>query len=59
MDKLTASNISVSYGSNKIIENISLRLQQGEIVSLLGVSGVGKTTLFNVLSGLLVPEEGS
>jgi len=59
VDKLTASNISVSYGSNKIIENISLRLQQGEIVSLLGVSGVGKTTLFNVLSGLLVPEEGS
>ncbi len=59
MDKLTASNISVSYGSNKIIQNISLRLQQGEIVSLLGVSGVGKTTLFNVLSGLLVPEEGS
>ncbi|MDF2871389.1 MAG: transporter related [Anaerocolumna sp.] len=59
MDKLTASNISVSYGSNKIIENISLRLEQGEIVSLLGVSGVGKTTLFNVLSGLLVPEKGS
>ncbi len=59
MDKLTARNISVSYGSNKIIQNISLRLQQGEIVSLLGVSGVGKTTLFNVLSGLLVPEEGS
>ncbi|WOO38332.1 ABC transporter ATP-binding protein [Anaerocolumna sp. AGMB13020] len=59
MDKLTASNISVSYGSNKIIQNISLRLEQGEIVSLLGVSGVGKTTLFNVLSGLLVPEEGS
>jgi ABC-type nitrate/sulfonate/bicarbonate transport system ATPase subunit len=59
VDKLTASNISVSYGSNKIIENISLRLEQGEIVSLLGVSGVGKTTLFNVLSGLLVPEKGS
>lgn len=59
MDKLTANNISVSYGDNKILEQVSLQLNKGEIVSLLGVSGVGKTTLFNVLSGLLMPDTGS
>lgn len=59
MDKLKASNISVSYGGTKIIEDISIELNRGEIVSLLGVSGVGKTTLFNVLSGLLRPDSGT
>ncbi|SHK24805.1 ABC-type nitrate/sulfonate/bicarbonate transport system, ATPase component [Anaerocolumna jejuensis DSM 15929] len=59
MDRLTANNISVSYGGNKIIEDISIVLHKGEIVSLLGASGVGKTTLFNVLSGLLVPDSGT
>lgn len=59
MDRLTANNISVSYGGNKIIEEISIVLHKGEIVSLLGASGVGKTTLFNVLSGLLVPDSGT
>lgn len=59
MDRLTANNISVSYGGNKIIEDISIVLHKGEIVSLLGASGVGKTTLFNVLSGLLIPDSGT
>lgn len=59
MDRLTANNISVGYGGTKIIEDISIELNKGEIVSLLGVSGVGKTTLFNVLSGLLMPDSGT
>ena len=59
MDKLIANNISVSFDGVKIIENISIELGKGEIVCLLGVSGAGKTTLFNVLSGLLTPEEGN
>ena len=41
-----------------VVEDISIELKKGEIVSLLGVSGVGKTTLFNILSGLLAPDEG-
>ena len=55
---LKAENISVSFEGEKIIENISLSLSAGETVSLLGVSGGGKTTLFNVLSGLYAPDEG-
>ena len=46
---LKAENISVSFEGEKIIEDISLSLSEGETVSLLGVSGAGKTTLFNVL----------
>lgn len=58
MSLLKAENISVSFEDTRIIENISVALAEGETVSLLGVSGGGKTTLFNVLSGLHTPEEG-
>ena len=56
---LTVNNISKSYGDNQIIKDISIRLGKGELVSILGVSGVGKTTLFNVLSGLTLPDSGN
>lgn len=55
---LKAEHITHRYEKDNIIEDISLYLNQGEIVGLLGVSGVGKTTLFHVLSGLLHPAEG-
>ncbi len=55
---LKAENITVSFEGEKVIENVSLSLGEGEIVSLLGVSGGGKTTLFNILSGLYSPDEG-
>lgn len=59
MEKLTANGISVSFDGVKIIEDISIELKKDEIVCLLGVSGAGKTTLFNVLSGLLRPDTGT
>ncbi len=59
MEKLTANNITVSYGGENIIEDINIHLNEGEIVSLLGVSGSGKTTLFNVLSGISAPDSGT
>lgn len=58
MNKLTASHITKSYDGVKIIEDISITLREKEIVCLLGVSGAGKTTLFNVLSGLIRPDSG-
>ena len=58
MYKLKAENITVLYDGESVIEDISIHLDEGEIVSLLGVSGSGKTTLFNVLSGLSLPDNG-
>ena len=55
---LRAEQISKSYGSRKIIEDINIHLEKGELVSLLGLSGSGKTTLFQVLSGLSRPDSG-
>lgn len=59
MNKLTTKNITVCYDGSKVIDDISIELKQGEIVSILGVSGVGKTTLFNVISGLVTPDGGT
>ena len=58
MSKLEAVSITKSFGDNTILQDVSLRLEPREIVCLLGVSGGGKTTLFNVLSGLTLPDRG-
>ena len=59
MAVLKVEGVSKSFDSEKIIENISLELHEGEIISLLGVSGGGKTTLFNIIAGLSQPDSGS
>lgn len=58
MEILKAEKISKSFGENKVLRDVSLTLNEGEIVSLLGVSGCGKTTLFNILSGIYQPDSG-
>lgn len=55
---LRTEHISKAYGEKAVLRDISITLHEGELVSLLGVSGVGKTTLFNVISGLLSPDSG-
>lgn len=56
--KLQVKNVSVEFEGKKIIEDISINLNKGELVCILGTSGVGKTTLFNVISGLISPTSG-
>ena len=58
MSVLKVKNISKSFDSEQIINDVSLELHEGEIVSLLGVSGGGKTTLFNIIAGLSMPDSG-
>ena len=58
MAELEIRNVSFSYEDAHILENITVHLGDHELVSLLGESGGGKTTLFNVIAGLLTPQEG-
>ncbi len=55
---LTLENISVSYGAIKAIKGISMRVEQGEVVTLIGANGAGKTTTLRTITGLLSPTEG-
>jgi NitT/TauT family transport system ATP-binding protein len=64
---LDVQGVSVSYGATPVLKDLSVQirnlvrpgLNQGQIVGLLGPSGVGKSTLFRVLAGLLVPDAGT
>lgn len=58
MALLTVKNVSKTFDQNKIIDNIDIELNEGEIVSLLGSSGGGKTTLFNIIAGITKPDTG-
>ena len=52
-------NVSFSFGERKILENIDISVNQGEIAGLLGPNGVGKSTIFNLITGLIKPSYGS
>ena len=58
MKKLEVRNVSRSFDGRLILEDVSIELKQGELVCLLGISGSGKTPLFNIISGLLPPDRG-
>ena len=55
---ISFENISLSYGSRIILDNISFEINQGEIFGMLGPNGVGKSTIFNLITGLIIPEYG-
>ncbi len=56
---LKLEKISVYFSKRKILENLNINLQQGEILGLLGPNGVGKSTIFNIITGLIKPNYGS
>jgi branched-chain amino acid transport system ATP-binding protein len=56
---LKVSNIRVSYGSIEAIKGLSFEVTKGEIVTLIGANGAGKTTILQTLSGILKPTKGS
>ena len=57
--KLEIKDISISFKNKKVLENVSIDLYENELVCILGVSGAGKTTLFNIVAGLLEPDGGN
>ncbi len=56
---LSLDKISLKFGRKIILDNLSLKLNNGQILGLLGPNGVGKSTLFNVITGLISPDFGS
>ncbi|WP_298932843.1 ABC transporter ATP-binding protein [uncultured Ramlibacter sp.] len=59
MSKLQLKNICKSYGANPVVDDLSLDLQQGELVTLLGPSGCGKTTTLRMIAGFIDLGAGS
>ena len=55
---LEVKNISISFEKRKILDNISFKINPGEILGLLGPNGAGKSTIFNLITGLLKPDFG-
>jgi len=56
---LELSDVSVSYGEDDILKNVTLKVEEGEFVAILGFSGTGKTTLINLFAGLAKPDTGA
>tara|TARA_Y200000002_G_scaffold371018_1_gene367191 strand:+ start:763 stop:1539 length:777 start_codon:yes stop_codon:yes gene_type:complete len=56
---LRLDKISLKFGRKIILDNLSLKLNNGQILGLLGPNGVGKSTLFNIITGLISPDFGS
>ncbi len=51
-------NVSLSYGSRLILDNINFKINQNQIFGMLGPNGVGKSTIFNLITGLISPKNG-
>src|SRR6202008_4834095 len=56
---LTLENVSVNYGAIEALTGISMHVEQGEVVTLIGANGAGKTTTLRTITGLLQPRAGS
>src|SRR6185369_4289653 len=59
MPLLTATNIRHVYGNDIILDGVSLSVEAGERIGMVGRNGTGKTTLLKVLAGRLKPDEGA
>ena len=55
---ISLENISLSFGQRKILDNVSFKINSGEILGMLGPNGVGKSTIFNLITGLIKPNYG-
>ena len=55
---ISFENVSLSYGNRLILDNISFKINEGEIFGMLGPNGVGKSTIFNLITGLIKPDSG-
>ena len=59
MALLELLDVSKGYGETPVLKNLSLSVNDGEFLAILGFSGSGKTTLINLMAGLTLPDRGS
>ncbi len=52
-------NVSLRYGSTTVLEGVDLRIDEGEFIAVLGLNGSGKTSLFRMMDGLILPDSGT
>jgi lipopolysaccharide export system ATP-binding protein len=52
------NNVSLAYGNRLILDNINFKINEGQIFGMLGPNGVGKSTIFNLITGLISPKSG-
>ena len=55
---ISLENIALSFGKRKILDNVSFKINHGQILGMLGPNGVGKSTIFNLITGLIKPDHG-
>ena len=58
MPMLEVKNLSVNYGAIQAVRNVSFQINKGEIVTLIGANGAGKSTIVKTISGILKPKSG-
>ena len=56
---LKVNNVSFSYRTKQVLDNVSIEIEEGEIIGLVGENGAGKTTFLNILATLLKPKKGT
>lgn len=56
---LKVNGVTKSYKGNKILDNISITIQKGQIYGLVGLNGAGKSTLIKIITGLVIPDSGT
>ena len=59
MAMLKVENLSIKYGSIEAVKNVNFEVNEGEVVTLIGANGAGKTSILRTISGLVRPTEGT
>ena len=59
MSMLKIENLSISYGAIEAVKDVSFEVNEGEVVTLIGANGAGKTSILRTISGLVRPSNGT
>ena len=58
MSLLKTTNLGISFGGLRAVDNVNIEINDGELIGLIGPNGAGKTTIFNLLTGVYKPTDG-